>query len=81
MHVAIEHRLKDPNLDLRRAVRGANYGSEDYEFDLSSYNRTDTEQRYTVEYIASNRHRLTAIATTEVVVPARTGDKSDSRCP
>ncbi|WP_394847171.1 hypothetical protein LZC95_06840 [Pendulispora brunnea] len=59
----------DKNVDICDAVRGAKYGEPDYEFDLDFSNKTGVKQHYTITYIASNSHRLTTIATTEVEVP------------
>lgn len=59
----------DPGLDMKKAVRHARYGQADYDFDLDFSNTTGTNQHYTIEYIATNSHGLTKIATTEVDVP------------
>ena len=72
----------DPSLDLKRAVRGANFGTEDYEFELSACNQTGAQQRYRVEYSATNSHQLSVIASTEVIVPPQqSGTVRGSHCP
>ena len=59
----------DTSLDLKKAVRNARFGEADYGFDLDFSNKTGADQHYTIEYIATNNHGLTKIATTEVDVP------------
>ncbi|GLQ93522.1 hypothetical protein [Dyella acidisoli] len=59
----------DTSLDMTKAVRNAHFGQADYGFDLDFSNSTGADQHYTIEYIATNNHGLTKIATTEVDVP------------
>lgn len=72
----------DPSVDLHRAVRGARFGTEDYEFELSARNQTPAEQRYRIEYSATNSHQLSVIASTEVIVPPhQSATVRGSHCP
>jgi hypothetical protein len=61
----------DPNVDISHAVRGADYGEADYEFDVSMCNTSGAAQKYTITYIATNSHNIPTTATTLVEVPAQ----------
>jgi hypothetical protein len=57
----------DSNVDMRRAV--IEMPDSKYDFMMSFANHTGTAQHYTLQYIATNNHGLTKIATTQVDVP------------
>lgn len=61
----------DKYLDIDTAVMNADYGRPDYGFDVDFNNRTGFTQHYTVTYSATNKHGLSTLATTEIIVPPR----------
>ncbi len=60
----------DPNVDIKKAVKGAQIGKEDYHFKLDFNNRSGVEQKYTITYTATNKAGLYGIGTATVRVPA-----------
>lgn len=63
--------VNDEDLNIKRMVKGADYGSEDTKFRLKTKNKTCDDLVYTITYRATNDLGVSTLATTTVTVLPR----------
>ncbi|MBL4800101.1 MAG: hypothetical protein JKY50_22105 [Oleispira sp.] len=59
----------DKNRNIRKYIKGAEYGKEDKSFWLKTSNRADSNTIYTITYRATNHRGGTMLATTALTIP------------